>query len=89
MTRLQVTIKNWNAVAKWKWDVPNEDICGICRSPYDSACPQCRFPGDDCPLIVGHCKHCFHMHCLLKWIASPSSQQQCPMDRKPWVTASD
>lgn len=24
------------------------------------------------------------MHCLLQWIATSSSKQQCPMDRRPW-----
>jgi len=27
------------------------------------------------------------MHCLLKWIATPASKSQCPMDRRPWETA--
>jgi anaphase-promoting complex subunit 11 len=24
--------------------------CAICHSDYDSACPTCKVPGDDCPL---------------------------------------
>lgn len=24
------------------------------------------------------------MHCLLKWIDTESSKQQCPLDRRPW-----
>lgn len=24
------------------------------------------------------------MHCLLKWIETDSSKQQCPLDRRPW-----
>lgn len=24
------------------------------------------------------------MHCLLKWLETESSKQQCPMDRRPW-----
>ncbi len=27
-----------------------EDVCGICRVPYDGCCPDCKLPGDDCPL---------------------------------------
>jgi hypothetical protein len=34
--------------------------------------------------VWGECTHVFHMHCLLKWIATPSSKQQCPMDRRSW-----
>lgn len=27
-----------------------EDICGICRVPFEGCCPNCKVPGDDCPL---------------------------------------
>jgi len=36
--------------------------------------------------VWGECSHVFHMHCLLKWIGTPSSKQQCPMDRRTWGT---
>jgi hypothetical protein len=48
--KMKVTIKEWNAVAAWRWDMPDDDVCGICRNPYDSTCSKCKFPGDDCPL---------------------------------------
>jgi len=31
-------------------DEEEEDVCGICRVPYDGCCPDCKLPGDDCPL---------------------------------------
>ena len=37
-----------------------------------------------CAPVFGECSHIFHMHCLLKWINTESSKQQCPMDRQPW-----
>lgn len=49
-TEMKVTIKQWNAVAAWRWDMPEDDMCGICRNPYDSTCTACKFPGDECPL---------------------------------------
>jgi anaphase-promoting complex subunit 11 len=49
---MKVTIKEWNAVAAWRWDMPDDDVCGICRNPYDSTCSKCKFPGDDCPLCM-------------------------------------
>ena len=36
--------------------------------------------------VWGECSHVFHMHCLLKWIGTPASKQQCPMDRRSWGT---
>ncbi|KAJ3743296.1 anaphase-promoting complex subunit 11 RING-H2 finger-domain-containing protein [Lentinula raphanica] len=96
---MKVEIKHWHAVAHWRWDtgVSSDDptkaeddegeVCGICRVPFEGCCPACKVPGDDCPLIWGECSHVFHMHCLLKWIGTPASKQQCPMDRRQWVTA--
>ncbi|KAJ2352111.1 ubiquitin-protein ligase Anaphase Promoting Complex [Coemansia erecta] len=84
---MKITITRWKDVAGWRWDVPDDEVCGICRSPFDACCPTCKIPGDDCSLIWGECSHVFHMHCLLKWLESDNSQQQCPMDRRPWVTA--
>ena len=39
---------------------------------------------NDSPAVFGTCQHIFHMHCILKWVNTPSSQQQCPLDRRPW-----
>ena len=58
---MKVKIKRVNAVAIWKWNVPNDDVCGICRVPFDGCCPDCHIPGDDCPILTGQCKHVFHM----------------------------
>ena len=43
-----------------------------------------RLPGDDCPLVWGQCSHCFHIHCIMKWLQSQQLQQQCPMCRQEW-----
>ncbi|WVQ82595.1 hypothetical protein IAT38_004725 [Cryptococcus sp. DSM 104549] len=67
-------------------DDEDDDVCGICQAAFESTCPACSVPGDDCPLIWGRCTHVFHMHCLLKWLETESSKQQCPMDRRPWET---
>ena len=47
---MKVIIKQWNAVATWKWDMPEDDVCGICRVQFDGTCPTCKYPGDDCAL---------------------------------------
>ena len=43
---------SWTAVATWRW-VANDDNCGICRMAFDGCCPDCKIPGDDCPLGEG------------------------------------
>ncbi|XP_058107039.1 anaphase-promoting complex subunit 11-like, partial [Magnolia sinica] len=73
----------WHAVASWTWDAQDE-TCGICRMAFDGCCPDCKFPGDDCPLIWGACNHAFHLHCILKWVNSQTPQAHCPMCRRDW-----
>ncbi|KAK4551826.1 hypothetical protein RGQ29_032254 [Quercus rubra] len=73
----------WHTVASWTWDSQDE-TCGICRMAFDGCCPDCKLPGDDCPLIWGTCNHAFHLHCILKWVNSQSSQAHCPMCRREW-----
>lgn len=47
---MKVTLKEWNAIATWHWDMPEDEVCGICRVQFDGTCPTCKFPGDDCSL---------------------------------------
>ena len=49
---MKVTIKQWNAIATWRWDMPDDEVCGICRVQFDGTCPTCKFPGDDCSLCM-------------------------------------
>ncbi|KAK1753440.1 anaphase-promoting complex subunit 11 RING-H2 finger-domain-containing protein [Echria macrotheca] len=79
---MKVKIKKWNAVATWRWDIPEDDVCGICQVDFDGTCPACKYPGDDCSLLSGKCGHNFHMHCILEWIKQDSAKGQCPMCRQ-------
>ena len=47
---MKVVIKQWNGVATWRWDMPEDEVCGICRVQFDGTCPTCKYPGDDCAL---------------------------------------
>ncbi|XP_068341592.1 anaphase-promoting complex subunit 11 [Pyrus communis] len=80
---IRVRFLQWHAVASWTWDAQDE-TCGICRMAFDGCCPDCKLPGDDCPLIWGACNHAFHLHCILKWVNSQTSQAHCPMCRREW-----
>lgn len=52
---MKVKIKKWAAVATWRWDIPDDDVCGICQIHFDGSCPSCGFPGDECPLRMPSC----------------------------------
>ena len=49
---MKVTIKQWNSVANWKWNAPDDEVCGICRVQFEGTCPTCKHPGDGCPLSM-------------------------------------
>ena len=49
-SKLKVSIRSWSGCAVWKW-LANDDTCGICRVAFDGCCPDCKFAGDDCPLV--------------------------------------
>ncbi|RKP13684.1 anaphase-promoting complex subunit 11, partial [Piptocephalis cylindrospora] len=73
----------WTPVGVWKWDVGDkeDDVCGICRIPFEGCCSQCSEPGDACPVVVGMCTHAYHEHCINSWL---KTKNHCPMDRIPW-----
>lgn len=73
-----------NLVASWTWDGKTDDTCGICRQLFDSCCPVCKIPGDDCPIVTGKCTHSFHMHCIEKWTEREQNNPHCPMCRGEW-----
>ncbi|KAJ8330407.1 hypothetical protein BDV3_003110 [Batrachochytrium dendrobatidis] len=86
---LQITIHNWRSVAEWRWAVvpDDDDVCAICMNPYESCCPKCKLPGDDCPLVIGVCTHVFHIHCIEEWIET-NDPPTCPKDRTSWAVKS-
>ncbi|CCE64274.1 hypothetical protein TPHA_0H00640 [Tetrapisispora phaffii CBS 4417] len=59
-----------------------EDFCGICRASFIRACPNCKFPSDGCPIVIGKCKHNFHVHCIFEWLETEASRGLCPMCRQ-------
>ncbi|GER27451.1 anaphase-promoting complex subunit 11 [Striga asiatica] len=47
----------WHAVSSWTWDA-HDETCGICRMAFDGCCPDCKLPGDDCPLSKNMTTEC-------------------------------
>jgi anaphase-promoting complex subunit 11 len=73
---LKVTVKHWHAAASWTWNA-GDDVCGICRMPFDGCPPGSKFPGDDSPVVWGTCGHAFHLQCISKWLQSDTDQVRC------------
>ena len=36
-----VEIKEWHAIANWTWKA-GDDVCSICRMPFDGCPPDCK-----------------------------------------------
>ncbi len=77
---IRVRLLGARFVTSWRWSVTKdpEDTCGICRLAYESVCPTCKLPGEDCPPIIGQCKHAFHMRALRRQPARSGAQHWLP-----------
>ena len=78
---MTVSIDSWLSVASWSWDI-RDSYCTVCMYSFETPCPHCKFPGDDCPPIEGSCGHHFHLHCIYKWL---ESKDECPLCRVKWT----
>lgn len=66
------------------FEFAGDDVCGICRAPFDGCPPEAKYPGDDAPVVWGMCSHAFHIQCINKWLATQHPEQKCPFCRQPW-----
>ena len=85
---MKVEIVEWKSYCTWHWDLASSDgyvdeLCGICRVSYDGTCPNCKYPGDQCPIVLGSgCTHNFHLHSIRKWLEQETSKGLCPRCRQ-------
>jgi len=87
------TLKKWNAIAMWSWDVES-DTCAICRIQVMDACLRCQAEskvdarslgagaGKDCVVVWGECNHSFHHCCMSLWI---KQNNRCPLCQQEWT----
>ena len=80
------TIKKWNGVSLWSWDISVE-TCAICRNPIMDLCIECQAnsqntQASECSIAWGVCNHAFHNHCISKWL---QTRNVCPLDNGVWA----
>jgi hypothetical protein len=79
---MKVAIKEWNAIATWHWDIPEDEVCGICRVQFDGTCPTCKFPGDDCALGGFNYFYLLYLHANCDYDSTREMQPCVPYGEK-------
>ena len=67
------------AVAYWNDDSEMQSVCAICRNDLEESCIDCCIAekgAEVCELICGVCGHCYHAHCLVRFL---KSRETCPL----------
>jgi len=77
------TLKRWNLVGIWSWDVAH-DVCAICRTALSESCLRCQAASNlqECIIVWGTCNHSFHNCCMSQWV---KQRAQCPLCQTDWV----
>ena len=74
-------VKKMDIVGNWDWDCSN-DSCAICRNNIDDTCISCETKS--CETVIGECGHCFHYHCIKKWLDTNNYRKLCPLCKQNW-----
>jgi RING-box protein 1 len=75
-------LKYWTPISEYTLDI-REHECNICKFHVSDPCPQCIGTHNlKCHVSEGKCGHCFHYHCIVKWLTK--EDVFCPVDRAPF-----
>jgi E3 ubiquitin-protein ligase RBX1 len=71
--------------AFWKFQTTHPN-CPICQDHFETTCIDCQQKdtkkNTDCPVSKGKCGHCFHKHCITKWLVKSTI---CPICKTPYM----
>ncbi|KPI85121.1 hypothetical protein ABL78_5814 [Leptomonas seymouri] len=59
-----------------------KEACTICNGSLGHPCVKCNSTLDDCPVVIGACRHAFHQHCFEQWVQVHGT---CPFCREKWL----
>ena len=86
MTTPQMEVVSWTPYAFWTFKTTVTE-CPICKSHFEEPCLTCvndHVKGDlICDVTKGKCGHCFHKHCIDKWLLKSTI---CPICNLPYNT---
>ncbi|MEQ2186305.1 RING-box protein 2 [Goodea atripinnis] len=75
------SLKKWNAVAMWSWDVECDAICRVQVMDAYLRC-QAENKQEDCIVVWGECNHSFHNCSMSLWV---KQNNHCPLCQQDWV----
>ncbi|KPA77860.1 hypothetical protein ABB37_06662 [Leptomonas pyrrhocoris] len=58
-----------------------KDSCAVCNGSLGHPCVNCNSVLDDCPVVIGACRHAFHQHCFERW---EKAHGTCPTCQEAW-----
>src|SRR5579885_1323444 len=83
--KYSIEIINWSPFGIWNFKTTGSE-CPICKLHYEESCLTCNEEHSQgeliCEVSRGKCGHCFHKHCINKWLSSSSI---CPICSTPFA----
>jgi len=83
---VKIDVVSWQPIAFWKFKTTNPE-CQICKEHYETPCTTCLYENTtkgqiECNPSKGKCGHCFHKHCIDKWLSN--KKLSCPICSTPY-----
>jgi RING-box protein 1 len=78
-----IKLVSWTLYGSWEFKSTDPD-CPICKTKLVELCTECLNDTKNktnCTACRGKCGHCFHYHCITKWISNSSV---CPVCKLPF-----
>eukprot|EP00039_Didymoeca_costata_P001354 m.51762 g.51762 ORF g.51762 m.51762 type:complete len:103 (+) comp10752_c0_seq2:66-374(+) len=79
------SVTKWQPCAIWSYGGDKEN-CAVCRNKLTDPCIECQAnvgsaTAEECTVASGGCNHCYHYHCISRWL---KSRNVCPLCNQEW-----
>jgi len=81
MSNSRFEISNVNVLTSWRFELPKNQDCIICRCNLHEDSIDFQNKGVSSYVVFGECGHSFHKECLDGWI---KNNMRCPICGDKW-----